>query len=252
MGGVLSAGPLMNVGQVTRASLAVTLDPSLVVTALSLDTDNSKGQEFDTNFLDTRAPYITKVPTVLGYSYFENATGTEWMLTDTVNDNGWNYQTFGAWEHGRDDTYVELGAFSVGAVTSPVDIPVSGNATYQGKIAGVYIDATGTADFSVSASFSATADFAARSVSFASTNTITYDVLTFAVAPEPNLDITGTLAYATGSNALQGSFSTANGLSGTSVARFYGPQAQELGGTFTLIPSAPVPGVYMGAFGGAR
>jgi hypothetical protein len=69
-------------------------------------------------------------------------------------------------------------------------------------------------------------------------------------AENSSLRMTGTLNYASGSNQFSGAISTDGGMTGSATGRFYGPAAQEIGGTF----SATGPGVqsYGGAFGGAR
>jgi hypothetical protein len=65
-----------------------------------------------------------------------------------------------------------------------------------------------------------------------------------------SLNMTGTLNYSPGSNQFSGAVSTAGGMTGTAQGRFFGPAAEEIGGTFSVTG----PGVqsYGGAFGGAR
>ena len=70
------------------------------------------------------------------------------------------------------------------------------------------------------------------------------------------LNLNGTLAYAQGSNQFTGNV-TAPGvaLHGSATGRFYGPAAQELGGTYRLTPDDPFGNpraTMMGGFGGKR
>ena len=60
------------------------------------------------------------------------------------------------------------------------------------------------------------------------------------------LNMQGTLTYAAGSNDFSGSVSS-SGLNGNAKGRFYGPAANEAGGTFALTGSGVQ--AYIGAFG---
>jgi hypothetical protein len=73
------------------------------------------------------------------------------------------------------------------------------------------------------------------------------------------MNMTGTLTYAAGTNSISGTVTTPGGtasgitvsaLSGSINARFYGPTAQEIGGTFGLTGAGLE--VYGGSFGGKR
>ncbi len=162
--------------------------------------------------------------------------------------NGFEYQSFGIWATGAGTGTGTVGEISAGAQTSPSAIPISGSATYLGITGGRYLDTAGN-DYFTSSNLSATANFATRSLSFATTNTArTADLLTTQSAP--SLNMTGTLSYSSGSNEFSGAVTTVGGLVGTAAGRFYGPSAQEIGGTFRLQGSG-VEG-YVGAFGAKR
>jgi hypothetical protein len=53
-------------------------------------------------------------------------------------------------------------------------------------------------------------------------------------------------------NQITGNVTTVGGLNGSVSARFYGPAAQEIGGTFALSAGAGSLQGYTGAFGGRR
>jgi hypothetical protein len=61
--------------------------------------------------------------------------------------------------------------------------------------------------------------------------------------------MTATMTYGAGSNSISGTFRLGNFMSGTGSGWFYGPAAQELGGTFFISGSA---GKMIGGFGGKR
>lgn len=170
-------------------------------------------------------------------STFETALG---FMTGAVTDNGedaiavadqealgFEYQTFGSWATGIDTGSGKVGVFSVGAETQVANIPTSGTAEFQGKAAAHYVDENGTLD-SMGADATLTADFANREVTFATTNSRLSDNTAAA-----HLNMTGNMTYS-GSNSMSGTVSTTGGMSGTMDGRFYGPGAQEVGGTFTL------------------
>jgi len=72
------------------------------------------------------------------------------------------------------------------------------------------------------------ANFGSRSLGFASSNT------TLNGTAAPRLDLTGTLTYAPG-GSFSGTLRSAGGtLSGSADGGFYGPRAEEAGGTFSL------------------
>jgi hypothetical protein len=62
--------------------------------------------------------------------------------------------------------------------------------------------------------------------------------------------MTGTLTYSAGANQFTGNVATTGGLTGTATGRFYGPTAQEIGGTFGIAGAGVTP--YGGALGGKR
>ena len=163
---------------------------------------------------------------------------------------GWNYQSFGIW-NSNGITSGNLGLESFGKGYAPsTSLPTSGSATFTGELAGFYVSPTGDGSIAA-AKLSVTTDFAARTLSFASTGTTLTTDLSSAV-PAPDLDLTGTLTYGSGSSAFVGTLNNAGGtLSGKTYGRFYGPASQELGGIFT-VKSATTAETLAGAYGAKR
>lgn len=161
---------------------------------------------------------------------------------------GWNYQSFGLWETGRLTGSGNVGVMSIGAPTAGAAIPTSGTAVYTGKSVGFYIDSAGHGNTTFSG-LSVNADFAARTLVLSTPRTVTTsDFVTKIDAP--NLEFTGTLTYAAGTNSFAGDVTNGGTLSGTSTGRFYGPSAEELGGVFILKGSGKE--TYGGAYGAKK
>jgi hypothetical protein len=169
---------------------------------------------------------------------------------------GWNYQSFGAW-NGPDVVGIyrrSIGAVSFGAA-SPVDaVPTVGAAKFTGKLGGLYVSPTGQGSLAA-ADVTVDANFAARSMSFSSTGTTIRGLASLptpSTKAAPELNISGTLTYAPGTNAFSGTLTNAGGtMSGASNGRFYGPAAQELGGVFTVKSTTTVE-TFAGAYGAKR
>jgi len=144
---------------------------------------------------------------------------------------------------------------SAGAVTPASAVPTTGTGAFTGLASGFYVKSLGM-PFSTAASMTETVDFSARSIAFATANTQAADLNSGTVSAAAFLNLNGTLAYAPGSNQFTGNV-TAPGvaLHGSATGRFYGPAAQELGGTYRLTPDDPFGNprsTMMGGFGGKR
>ena len=122
---------------------------------------------------------------------------------------------------------------------------------YEGLSAGAYSDSDGGAFF-IYSDVEAVADFADRSIRFTTTGTVGNDnIRDFSNVEMPDLDMTGRLTYEAGTTShFTGSVETTGGMTGTANGLFYGPAAQEIGGTFAT-QGAGVE-AYIGVFGAAR
>jgi hypothetical protein len=231
--------------QQSGATFTETFDSSGVVKSVRFQTASGTNITF-TQGVDT-----------FGYlninSYFwaivsPNLLNQNYAIMADPGQIGWNYQSFGVWTTGAGSGSGTFGAASVGSATPAGSIPTSGSATYNGYAGGRHVASDGTYYYTL-ASMTTSANFATRQLSFATPYTEqTGDFVTSAT--NSSLNMTGTLSYAPGSNQFSGSISTDGGMTGTATGRFYGPSAQEIGGTF----SATGAGLqsYGGAFGGKR
>lgn len=168
----------------------------------------------------------------------------------------WEYQTFGVWESGRGSASGTIGAISIGAPTTGAAIPTLGSATFTGLTAGIYVDAAGV-DYVTSSTLNVDVDFAARTLDLTTSNTLKTSLAGGGAVADNNLNLTSS-GPQVGYDLLLNSFSvpvTAAGstgnpgdLAGTSSGQFYGPNAEELGGVFSLSNPA-TDEYYSGAYG---
>jgi len=161
---------------------------------------------------------------------------------------GFEYQTYGAWgAYGNATTPAY--AISVGNVSPASAIPLTGALTFTGGATGYYVDAS-KFGYVTNANMVAAVTFDNRSVAFTTTNTIIAGGPGAPQLSAPSLNMTGTLSYAAGSNAMSGTATTANGMSGNINGKFYGPAINEIGGTYAVTGSGV--GSMVGGFGGKR
>jgi hypothetical protein len=246
-----ASGTMDVTGTVTSATLApvdtaastvqVTYNSSGVPSAITINTpqsnltfDNSSGNSLTCS----GGGCVGSTPTAVGGTIDPIAVA-------------WNYQTYGFWAQVPTSATTWLtGAISVGAPTPASAVPTSGTAMFNGTASGFYVDSVGNLNVTT-ASMTANADFSARSIGFATSNTVLMPVIAGGNIPNSGLDLSGTLTYSAGTNQFSGPVATtAPALSGTATGQFYGPSAQEIGGTYGLTGS----GVshMLGAFGGKQ
>ena len=232
--------------QVGRAegSVTLTLDSLGNVTAFTIG-----GQESSVSFGPGNATVTTNGGFVAGVSTDQRSAA----ITANPNALGFNYQTFGVWLAGSGTGSGLGGAISAGNATPGGSIPVTGSANYTGAAGGLYVDPAGVTYLAKSSAALST-NFATNSVSFATSGSTAAATATGAALANPAiLNIGGNLTYSGGSNDFSGPVSslTVSGLNpalaGSARGQFYGPAANEIGGTFAL-KGVGVEG-YLGAFG---
>lgn len=181
-----------------------------------------------------------------------NASGSNQALFGDPYVLGFNYQTFGVWGTGlvRGQTG-KFGAISVGSKTSASSVPTTGSVTYRGYAGGIYTDG---AIYRYAADATFNVNFGNRTVAFSTSNQTLTSINTGVTSATGILQISGLMAYGAGTTKFSGNLS-ANGLtsllplSGTGSGAFYGPTANELGGTFFLRgPTTTL----VGGFGGKQ
>jgi len=227
----------------TGASYTATYNTNGQVTAVTLSPAGQAPISFNSN-TDTLGYLIINSSIDAAIS----ADRTKYAFAANPYDFGWDYQSFGVWATGAGTGSGTFGSISVGSATPGASIPTTGTATYGGYTAGRYSSGIGQTWFT-SSSMTAAANFGTRDIAFTTTGTqITPDLI--ASSANSNLNMTGTLSYAAATNQITGNVTTTGGLTGTVTGRFYGPSAQEIGGTFSAMGGG-LEG-YAGAFGGKR
>ncbi len=162
---------------------------------------------------------------------------------------GWNYQSFGTWMEDIDP--FQFGVVSAGAVTPASAVPSTGTANFIGQAGGIYID--GANRYGTDAQMSAFADFGNRSIQFSTTGTMLAPIGESAPSTlDPaTLNLSGNLTYAPGTSQFSGAVATqGSALTGDASGRFYGPNAEEIGGVYGLTGSGGRR--MLGGFGGKR
>jgi hypothetical protein len=143
---------------------------------------------------------------------------------------------------------------TAGATTPGGAVPTTGTATFNGSAGGVYVDPTGQ-QFLAAGNATLTTNFATQSTNYSTNGTAAVSVSTGALLPNPSiLNMQGTLTpsgstMTINGNGFGGPVST-SGMNGKAQGYFYGPAANEAGGTFAL--TGPGVQAYVGAFGATK
>lgn len=254
-----SDGTVTNIGTYNQATSGLiyteTVNSSNIVQSNAFVSAAGTIISFDRAQGDTIGTVVTGP--LANQSYAEvKSNGNDVAIISPGSMNGWSYQSYGIWISNLNSTSGTVGGGSVGSLTTGVAIPTTGTANFSGTSAGAYVNSSGT-PFLTGSSMSASVNFATRSLSFATTGT---QILLNSGAWQSTagLNTTGTLSYASGTNLITGSnLATAGGggvtamTGGQVTAKFYGPAANELGGTFSVRAGAGVES-YAGAFGSKR
>lgn len=227
----------------TSSSIRFTTDAQRFTSSVSLTGSNSSvsfpslSTAIVNSFTDTAGKVVAT-----GVS---NSSRSDQLLFADPYSLGFNYQTFGVWGTGIvAGQTARYGAVSGGAVTTANAVPTSGTANFNGFIGGIYLDTAGEG-FRYGANAAFAVNFGVRSISMTTSGDRLVNVNTN-VAYIWNTPLTAAMTYATGSSRFSGTFRAGNFMSGTGSGTFYGPAANELGGTFFISGSA---GKMVGGFG---
>lgn len=152
------------------------------------------------------------------------------------------HQTLGIWMQGMETGNGSVGTGSFGARTSVGNLPTTQTATYNGTGNGYVRQPDGQGFLAIS-EVVVTTDFSTAAITSSDTTlaTLTGDL---AITDAPELDFSGS-----GPVSGAGFSATVSGgsVSGHADGAFYGPNAEEVGGTYRLTGSGGLD--YIGAFG---
>jgi hypothetical protein len=149
------------------------------------------------------------------------------------NPAGYKYQTFGSWVDASNILQLVEGYFSSGIPTDTGALLNVGSGTYAGVLNASWVQASTRDIFDVIATVHVTIDYAARTAAFSTTGTTALSQNAAANAPYVSmtgLNMSGSLAYAAGSNTFSGVVTTASGMTGNVTGRLYGPALPAAGG----------------------
>jgi hypothetical protein len=166
-----------------------------------------------------------------------------------------NFQFFGYWVTASGLANL-VGNISAGRSTPTSSIPLSGALlTYSGTSAGIYISPAGALQ-EHGAALTMTFNPAGPTINFSTSGTSLRPWNSGGVSSPANLDINGQVTYSTGTGRFSGTVTVgplgAPDMTGTINGAFYGPNAEEVGGTFELTSSFSAIESMTGSFGGAR
>lgn len=182
-----------------------------------------------------------------GYG-FVNKGFTQAAIVVNPASEGFEYQSFGAWGGLNTSFAGTSNAISVGSATPVSGMPATGTAIFTGSTAGYFV--SGGYSFVTSSDMTTAVNFGTRAMAFATTNSLaTVNPVSGPILSAPGLNMSGTMAIVPGTNQFRGSAVANNGISGPIVGQFYGPNANELGGTYIMTGSS---GAALGGFGGKR
>ena len=256
------------------------LGPSVAITATSVGPSNagpSGGAQYMPNSNATLPPLINlnipslnlSVTGLLGDGTVKTlADGSKVSFVTTTL----TYTVLGTWGYAPASGGTSyLGSTDLGLAKQIVpNAPKPGSATYNGAANGAYFVPSGTGTIAagvLAGNMSLTANFSNDTVSGTLTNMIATPVSGGAATPWNTVALSGTIQYATGSAyTFSGPTSTSsapsgagnagfsNAASGHFAGVFNGPNAEEVGGTWTLSDPAAAGGgkTAFGTFGGVR
>jgi hypothetical protein len=208
------------------------------ITTVNLSVTDATSVSFQQAFNTFVAQLDSNGATVLYSSTVTASDGSERSLL-FANSNyalfNLNYMTLGFWEYEASGSATSGvgGAYAAGIETRANDLPTTGTANYTGGMIGRLADGNGS--WAVSASAAASADFAGRTVSLTTSNSFKAPAGGGAAVGDSSLNLSGSLSYSAGINQLSGQLMTGpGGMTGPVSAKFFGPGAQELGGTYFI------------------
>ena len=200
---------------------------TIVIPELGVNDTYTAADVVSTGFIgNTTIPIVDAVKT-------SGTVTRELVYIQPTVSSSLRYSTLGIWtQTDASSLTTDMAFISAGSKTVGSDIPTAGMASYTGAILGFATEGIG-ANYTIKAPAFAVADFGARSVTLNSALSIKTNHATLATSFDNNYNLSGTLTYSAGSNALSGTISTI-GKTGSATGVFYGPQAAEIGGTFRV------------------
>lgn len=177
---------------------------------------------------------------------YNNTTYT-FTLMDAGATANLSYSTFGQWNVSIGGTVSSIGFYSVGSPTPVANVPTTGSATYTGGATGVATLNSSSTGYPFNGTATLNAVFSSETITGAITNITAYGI------GQPNtvsgslndIELTAGTISGNGFAGMASTSSTAgtaantSGATGSFRGNFFGPAAQEAGGTFSLTNTSP-------------
>ena len=156
------------------------------------------------------------------------------------------YQIYGAWgSYGTSN--LASNAVSLGSPSTGAGIPTTGTTTVACSSSGYFVDNNKNA-YLTNATMLATINFAAGTITFTTNNSGMLGGPLGSPVSNSSLNLfAGSLIYTLGTNVITGTVASSSGMTGPVNGLFYGPNGNEVGGTYA-ITNASV-GTMVGGFG---
>src|SRR5215813_3421032 len=220
-------GPVTSVSPETNGASTLTLgfDSQRQLTALAIS-----APEGNVSF-DRSAGHSISCS---GGGICQASSSTASAITGDALGSGWNYQTYGVWAVQSGPNNFVLGGVSAGNATPGNAVPTTGTARFFGNASGYFIDTAGIRS-TTSAAMIANVDFQNRAIGFTTIDTTLLNPNQGPGTSRQELDLSGSLSWAAGVNNFSGQVQTRDRtLNGSASGKFYGPTAEEIGGTYQL------------------
>lgn len=213
--------------------------------AVTVNVARTGGENLTFDCATDTCGYLIADPTQYAYV---TANGEDYLIGGDRSLNN-DYVSYGTWITGAGTGSGTFGVFAVGNETPTSSMPSAGSGSYAGTSNGFYIDSDGDNFYTVS-DIGVNVNFATGVLTLNSSNTQASANLTN-WSNDTSLDFTATGSINSGTNSFDAdATSVGAGINTLSTGgEFFGPNAENIGGTWKGIDGATSES-YVGAFGG--
>jgi hypothetical protein len=189
-------------------------------------------------------------------SYISAGTTYSFTLNDVSATANLNYSSFGQWSISTAGSTMSTGFYGVGSPTPTASVPTTGSANYSGVAIGVAVLNQSSTGYLFNGIATLSAIFSSNTISGGISNIKAFTAGQ-SNTPVGTLNAVNFTGGTISGNGFAGSASTSSpagtaadisGASGTFRGNFFGPAAQEAGGTFSL-SNTTTNAIISGSFG---
>ncbi|ANT63033.1 hypothetical protein AYJ57_21400 (plasmid) [Salipiger sp. CCB-MM3] len=206
-----------------------------VITALKVRDSNA-----DITLAEENGDYMMVTD---GYIIAATEDGGDVAIVGDTDQLGYNYQSYGIWQTGLNGTSGRAAAGSFGAETASSEMPDAGTASYYGESVGQVV--TDGVDYATQSDVYVETDF--EDVYVSSAGTYAYDPIEDEYV-EGRSDLDFEAIGSLDGSGFNAEIADAD-MAGDVAGQFYGPGAEEVGGTFSAVTDDSA---YLGSFGASQ